>query len=54
MYQGAMYQGVPAIQVVFIILEDVLTVDASKHHMVDACSAFLPNLPRHVISSYSA
>ena len=27
-----------------IILKNVLTVDASKHHMVDACSAILPYL----------
>ena len=27
--------------VVFVILKDVLTVNASEHHMIDACSAFL-------------
>ena len=33
-----------------IILKNVLTVDASKHHMVDACSALFPYLSGHIIS----
>jgi hypothetical protein len=42
------------LKIILIILKNVLTVDASEHHVIDACSAFLPNLPRHVIFSYSA
>ena len=33
-----------------IILKNVLTVDASKHHMVDACSALFPYLCRKFIN----
>ena len=33
-----------------IILKNVLTVDASKHHMVDACSALFPYLCQKFIN----
>ena len=37
------------LKIILIILKNVLTVDASEHHVVDACSALLPNLSGHII-----
>ena len=42
------------LQIVFVILTDVLAVDASQHDMIDTCSALLPYLSGHIIASYIA
>ena len=42
------------LKIILIILKNVLTVDASEHHVVDACSALLPYLSGHIIASYIA
>jgi hypothetical protein len=34
--------------IVLRILEDILPVDAPKHHVVDTRSRFLPRLSRHI------
>ena len=34
--------------IVLRILEDILPVDAPKHHMIDTRSRFLPRLSRHI------
>ncbi len=39
---------------ILIILKNVLTVDASEHHVVDTCSALLPYLSGHIISCNTA
>ena len=38
------------LKIILIILKNVLTVDASEHHVVDACSALLPYLSGHIIT----
>lgn len=30
-----------------IILKDILSVNTTKHYMINTCSAFLSNLSRH-------
>jgi hypothetical protein len=42
------------LKIILVVLEDILTVDASEHHVVDACSSLLPYLSGHIIASYIA
>ena len=35
------------VQVILFILKDILTVDASEHHVVDTRAAFFPNRSCH-------
>ena len=37
------------LKIILIILKNVLTVDASEHHVVDTSSALLPYLSGHII-----
>ena len=37
------------LKIILIVLEDILTVDTSKHDMIDASTTFCPFLSRHVL-----
>ena len=36
------------LEIIFSVLEDILTIDSSKHDMIDARTAFCPFLSWHV------
>jgi hypothetical protein len=37
------------LKIILIVLEDILTVDTSKHDMIDASTTFCPFLSWHVL-----
>ena len=47
-------KNIEELGIVLIVLKDVLTVDTSEHHMIDASSTLLPYLSGHIISTIIA